>query len=72
MQTATIQAGDNPVQQQNDVQKPQAQRCRPSARAHTLLQEPAIEHRESRDEDHSQDRQVDPEADNGEAAGRTE
>jgi len=69
---ATIQAGDDPVQQQNDVQKPQAQRCRSSARTHTLLQEPAIEHRESRDEDHSQDRQINPEPDNGEAAGRTE
>src|SRR5215472_14684703 len=55
MQAAPIKPGDDPMREQNDVEKAQPERSWSAAGPHAFLEQPAIEQRESGDKHSDED-----------------
>ena len=60
------------MHEQDEVKQAQSERNRSAAGPHAFLQEPAIKHHEGSNEDQAENCQIQPETQNGEAAGRDE
>jgi hypothetical protein len=60
MQAAPIKPRDDPMREQDDIEKTEPERRRPPARAHAFLEQPAIKQRESGDKNRNEDRPIKP------------
>ena len=60
MQATPIKPRDDPMREQDDIEKTQPERGRPPAWAHAFLEQPAIKQRERGDKNCDEDRPIKP------------